>query len=315
MRISLPLVPDISFIPNICLFLYRSDYPLPLKNIANKATRKKDISKLIKDFFNSLKIYPDMLSLMTDIRLISDRDIIRSDMNAVFPGLNYPISKMYAKFPKIKVQYLTDLGRTTAYAQERNEENKVKNLIFLGLMTSENLPFFKNIIQNRSIINKEIDLNYLRQDMNMKRPDAKHIIEWCKWLKINISTSSDRLILDRYEIIYKLTNSLCYFLNKRIEDKNLFGEPIYFYQVRSEISKMLGLNENFLGFDELFKIILESNKDKISFAPARDALLEGRGFEGSTKFSIMVIDSNLRCPSREESIQQSDIEALLVREI
>ena len=315
MRTSLPLVPNISLIPNICLLLYRSYHPLPLKNIANKVTREKDILKLIKDFFNSLKIYPDMLSLMTDMKLISDRDMTRSDMNAVFPGLNYPISEIYREFQKIKVQYLTDLGRSIAYAQERDEENKVKNLIFLSLMASENLPFFKNIIQNRSIINKEVDLNYLRQDMNMKRPDAKHILEWCRWLKINISASSDRFILDRYEIIYKLVDSLCYFLNKRIEENNLFGEPIYFYQVRSDISKMLGLNENFLGFDEMFKIIFESNKDKISFAPARDALLEGRGFEGSTRLSIMVIDSNLRCPSREESIQQSDIKALLVREV
>lgn len=296
----------------VCLLLLRSTGPLPLKNVANKIAKNETTPKLIENFFKSLKINPDVLSLMTDINLILDRDVVNSDREGVFSGINLRVSEIYENLPRIKVQYLADLGKDIACAQEKKDQNRVKVLIFLGFLASKNLPgFFRDVIQNKSFTNKEIELNRLREVTGMKKPDAKHLIEWCRWLDLNISKRGS-LLLDRYEIIYKLTDSLVYLLNKELEENKLFGKSIYFYQIRYKISKILGLNEGFVGFDKLFKIILTSNEDKISFAPARDALLEGKGFEGQTRFAIFSIDSDLEYSSKEECIRWSDANALLV---
>ncbi|AIS31984.1 hypothetical protein BRM9_1168 [Methanobacterium formicicum] len=312
MKTSFPLVNDISFIPLICVILQKSSAPLPLKNIANRVTAKEIDKPLLIELFKSYKINPDMLTLMTDLKIIIDLKVDCFENSLKFPGININLLEYCGDPSRIKFQFLSDLGKEIAYSEEKKEYLRVKNLVFLGFLISIHLPrFFKDVIQDKSLVDKEIEIAELRQQTSMKQPDAKNLVEWLKWMNINLSTNN-KLILDGYEILYKIiyaiVASLNYKYSAEIENKKL----IYFYQIRSKLNKLLGLNETFVPFDKLFKLIYNINKDKITFTSARDGLLDGRGFEGKTKASIILISDKLDYPTKEECVEYTDLNALLV---
>lgn len=311
MRSSFPLVSDLSPIPIISSILYKSNNQLPLKNVATNLIKNKN-DGFLGQLFKSLKINPDILSLMTDLNIIKDSKINDTSNKYEFPGVNLNLADYCGDMRRIKVQSLTNLGVELAQAYERKDNSYIKCLMFYCFLSSKNLPtFFNEIIQNKLFIDKEVQINSLMELTQMKGPDARNFVEWSKWLEIN-NSYDNTLILDRYVIITKIINSLIYSLNSKMKNEKLFGKQIYFYEIRREISQNLGLNEIYLSFDILFRLIFDLNNEKIFFAPARDGLLGGNGFEGKSKQSIIWISHELNYINKNECKKYSDNNAILV---
>lgn len=310
MKTAFPLVSDISYIPQLCLFLLKVDR-IPLKNIANKIARKEKIPFVIKNIFKLLKITPDILSLMSDLNLIRDIKLNNLDLEHKLPVIKIKLSEVYDSLSRIKGQELTELGLELAKACETKNLQQMQLMMFFAFFSSKNLPrFFVDVTQDKSVLNQDIELDGLMKLYNMKRPDAKNLIEWLKWFDINIS-SGNSLVLDKYVIIHNLVNSVIYLLNNYFEVKNFWASSHYFYEIRSKTYENMHLNERFIEFDKLFRIIYDNNKDKITFAPARDALLEGKGFEGNGQSAIIKISAPLDYCNKEECVL-SDKNLLLV---
>jgi len=311
LKSSFPLVSNISPIPTISYILSQSEKPLPLKNIANNITRNNNPG-LLKELFKSLKINPDILSLMTDLNIITDVRITDDISYLLFPSMNINLLEYCGDIRRIKLQCLTNLGRDIAQAYALKDCNRVKCLTFFGFLSNQKLPsYFKDIIQNKEIISKEVQITSLMELTHMKGPDARNLVEWSKWLEINVSYENS-LVLDRYEIIYKIVNSVIYFINNKLNNENLFETPLYFYEIRKEIIDNFGLDEINIRFDVIFRLILDFNTSKISFAPARIALLGGEGFECKNRFSIITISEKLDYVPKKECKLYSSANAILV---